>query len=290
MIWLSLARLLSLTAFLKKTSSPLSMPESFEEITSFQNARLKLIKRLRNKRHRDQEGCFVVDTDRDLARALDQGYTVDFALFCPPASNQTLLQRLAEQSKVYQVTSAIMQKASYRDTPSDFVAVVQQKPVPTIDEITYLNAPYILGLVNLNKPGNIGALLRTADATGFKSIFIIDTALDIYNPNVIRSSTGTSFLGNSYMGSSQQAIQFLKSHGYQIIIGHLQGNKSLFDVNFKEQTAIILGTEETGLSQEWVDACDEAVTIPMVGYVADSLNVSVSGAVFMYEALRQTLK
>lgn len=265
------------------------MPEQFETITSFQNAKLKQIKRLRNKRHRDQEQRFIIDTDRDLSRALEQGYDIDFALFCPPTPHQDLLNQLIEKTIIYQVSDEIMQKASYRDNPSDFVAVVHQKPIPAIDTITTLESQHILGLVALNKPGNIGALLRTADATGFKTIFIIDSVLDIYNPNIIRASTGTSFLGNIYTSSTQQAIEFFKSQQYQIVAGHLDGSKSLFDVNFKKQTAVILGTEETGLSQEWVDACDETVIIPMVGQIADSLNVSVSGAVFMYEALRQTL-
>jgi len=265
------------------------MSEQFETITSFQNAKLKLIKRLRNKRHRDQEKRFIIDTDRDLSRAIQNDYAIDFVLFCPPTPHSELLNQLTQQTTIYQVSDEIMAKASYRDNPSDFLAVIHQKPIPTISEITKLESQHILGLVTLNKPGNIGALLRTSDATGFKSIFLIDSALDVYNPNIIRASTGTSFLDNIYIGSTQEAIHFFNSHRYQIIAGHLEGNKSLFDVNFKIPTAIILGTEETGLSDEWVDACDETVIIPMVGQVADSLNVSVSGAVFMYEALRQTL-
>src|SRR5262249_28719107 len=147
---------------------------------------------------------------------------------------------------------------------------------------------HILALVDLRKPGNIGALLRTADAAGFGTILLVDSALDIYNPNIIRSSTGACFLENIYCVSTEQALQYLRSGGYRLIAGHLEGTRSLYDVDFREKSALILGTEDTGLSAVWRDHCDDLVKIPVVGEVTDSLNVSVAGAVFMYEALRQT--
>ncbi|GAB4340101.1 MAG: RNA methyltransferase [Phototrophicales bacterium] len=251
-------------------------------ITSFQNPKVKQIKKLRERRERQQTQRFVIDDERDLIRALDAGYSVDYAFYCPALGAQiSTLERLP---LIYEVSQEIMEKVSYRQNPSGLVAVMIQKPIRQLKDAPL--SRFILGLVNLKKPGNIGALLRTADATGFQTILLIDTSLDIYNPNVIRSSTGACFLDNIYEVTSEQAVAYLRANDYSIVAAVVDGDKTLFQADFSGRTAVILGTEDQGLDTYWVNHADQRVRIPMIGKIADSLNVSVSGAIFMVEALR----
>lgn len=258
-----------------------------ERITSLQNSRLKLAQSLQDKKARLREGLFVVDYARDLQRARLQGYALSYALYCPSLATpeeQALIQTL---SPAYEVTPEGMAKASYRQNPSGLLAVLHSKPAPALDALRQDLPDYLLVLVNLEKPGNIGALLRTADATGFSAILLVDTALDLFNPNIIRASTGAVFLDNIYSASTPQAISLLDDLHYQRVAGHLGGTVSLFQARFQARTALVLGTEDLGLSETWANACQQLVKIPMQGVLTDSFNVSVSGALFMFEALRQ---
>ncbi|MGB1288800.1 MAG: TrmH family RNA methyltransferase, partial [Aggregatilineales bacterium] len=224
----------------------------FEHITSFQNSKIKLAQKLRDKRHRGREELFVIEYSRDLARALDRDYRVKFALFCPEyadSDDNALLNQI--DVPVYQVTAALLDKASYRQNPGGLLAIMHTKPVKAADTLTQITSQHILGLEGLRKPGNIGALLRTADAAGFDTILLIDCPLDIYNPNIIRSSTGAVFLDNIYSLSSQDALSFLKDSGYAIISADPTGTHDLYGLNFSEKSALILGAEATGLSDLW---------------------------------------
>ncbi|MBC8171360.1 MAG: RNA methyltransferase [Anaerolineae bacterium] len=260
----------------------------FEKITSFQNPRLKLIKKLRDKKEREREQRFVIDDTRDLERALVCGYRVDYCFYTPMLANGQFIPGLQKQ-QVYEVSPEMMEKVSYRANPGAFLAVMHDKPVRDYRQLSEIVDQPVLGMVNLQKPGNIGALLRTADATGFKGILLIDTLLDPYNPNIIRSSTGACFLDNIYYVSTVQAVDFFKQNHYQVLSAHLAGESNLFKVQMADRCAIILGTEDIGLDESWIQHSDELVKIPMMGELSDSLNVSVSGAIFMYEALRQRL-
>jgi len=261
-----------------------------QQITSFQNSKIKLANKLVSKRHREKEGLFLVDYARDLKRALANGYAVEYAFYSDVLAtdeDQALLGDI-EPTSLYEISDALMEKASYRQNPGGLVAVMRQKAMLTAADAGLVDSPHLLALVDLRKPGNIGALLRTADAAGIDMICLVDSVLDIYNPNIIRASTGTVFLGNIYQMSRDEAFAFFEDKAIAIVAAHLEGEKSLYDLDFNRQrTAIVLGTEDKGLDEIWVNQCDELVNIPMVGQVADSLNVSVSGAVFMYEALRQ---
>lgn len=262
-----------------------------QEIKSFQNSKIKLANKLVNKRQRDKEGLFLIDYARDLERALACDYQVEFAFYCESLATEedTALLSQIDDNAIFAVDADLMEKASYRQNPGGLVAIMRQKPALTVDDARSVTSPHILAMVDLRKPGNIGALLRTADAAGMEMVCLIDTALDIYNPNIIRASTGTVFLDNIYQMSSDEAFEFFNENGITIVATHLEGGKSLYDLNFKTgRTAIVLGAEDTGLDEVWASRCDVLVKIPMVGEVSDSLNVSVSGAIFMYEALRQT--
>ena len=254
------------------------------DITSYQNPKVKLVQKLHQKRGRLREGRFLIDHLRLLERALDNDYQVDFVLVCPEIAEIDLPDNVTTLT----ITHDILEKISYRENSSGFVAVMHSKPVKTaVDESAMTSL--ILGLVNLNKPGNIGALLRTADSTGFDTVFLIDTQLDLYNPNIIRNSTGACFKPHLYFLDSETAYQYFQQQNVTTIAGHLDGTASLYDVEFSSKSAILLGTEETGLDDFWSSHCDQIVKIPMVGDITDSLNVSVSGAIMMYEALRQQL-
>lgn len=260
--------------------------EMIEKITSFQNPRLKLVKKLRDKKARQSEQRFVIDDPRDLQRALASGYSVDFALYCPELGD--FVNGLPHR-KTFEVSRDMLEKSSYRSNPTAVVAVLHQKPVRGVHDLHEVSEQPILGLVNLEKPGNIGALLRTADAAGFNQVFLIDSELDLYNPNIIRASTGACFTVNVYDLTADQARTFFKKRGFKVIGTHLEGSENLYDLNYDVKTALLLGTEDVGLDESWIEHCDHLVRIPMTGQVADSLNVSVSGAIVMYEMLRQRL-
>jgi RNA methyltransferase, TrmH family len=264
----------------------------FERITSFQNPKIKQLRKLRERRERDRQQRFVIDDSRDLERALECGYEIDYGLYCAELDQGggAIPDPIADGS-IFEVPRAIMEKASYRQNPSPVVVVMKQPAPPGLDalrlRIVSSDKVSILVLVDLRKPGNIGALLRTADAAGFTTILLVDTALDIYNPNVIRSSTGACFLGNIYTASTAEALRLLREGECSIIAAAVTGDCSLFDVDFPSKFAIVLGTEDRGLDDTWLNAADRLVRIPMSGKLSDSLNVSVSGAIFMYQALRQ---
>ena len=258
-------------------------------ITSFQNARIKSARKLLDKRPRIQEARFLIDDARDLERALAHDYVVDFALYCAQradAYTQQIADRL-NADDVYEVAPDLLDKAAYRQNSGGLIAVMHS---PEQAPLAELQPPqHLLVLADLRKPGNIGALMRSADAAGVGAILLVDTSLDRYNPNIIRSSTGACFARNIYYANTQQALEFLRQHAYRSVAGHLNAEHSLFEVAFTQRTAMILGTEETGLNELWSSTCDELIKIPMMGQIADSLNVSVSGAIMMYEALRQRL-
>lgn len=262
-----------------------------EPLTSFQNPKIKLIKQLRDKRTREETRLFVVDDGRDLARALSSSFEVEFALFCPELASgedKQLLEQIPS-NRIYQVPQALLEKVSYREGAGAWVVVFRQPSLADYRNLSPTSAPLILALVNLQKPGNIGALMRTADAAGFSAVFLVDTLLDIYNPNIIRSSTGASFLRNVYALSTEHALEYLQQQRYEIASAYVDGAENLYNIRFSQHLAVVLGTEDQGLPPIWGQCAQHRLRIPMQGQLADSLNVSVSGAVIMYEILRQRL-
>ena len=252
-------------------------------ITSAQNSRIKLVNRLRNKRGRESEARFVIDYERDFQRALEQGYVADFILYDPELVSGVD----GLNCETYQVTPELLKRSSYRENPDGIVAVMRSK---SGNDLTHLEAAEFdsaLVLVDLRVPGNVGALLRSADAAGMDAIILVDTALDLYNPNVIRSSTGACFLNNIYLLDGGETLSYLTSRGFQIVAADVSGAGTLYDLDFRQKTAIVLGTEDKGLDLPWIDHAHRVARIPMDGKVSDSLNVSVSGAIFMYELHRQ---
>lgn len=256
-----------------------------ETITSHQNPRIKQVRRLREKSAREAEQRFLIDSLRDLERALLCGYQADYVLVTPSLLRGELPE--LNDATVFSVPADVLERAAYRENPDGLVAVMKtpvEKAASMLDMVP--DAP-ILGLVDLKKPGNVGALLRTADAAGFQTIFLIDSRLDLYNPNVIRSSTGAVFLGNIFRLTADEARVFFKLRGFQVVGTHLEAAVDAYSLDYTRKTALLLGTEDIGLDDSWLSHCNERVIIPMAGKLADSLNVSVAGAVLMYEVLRQ---
>lgn len=253
------------------------------QITSEQNSKIKLVKRLRSKRGRAQARRFLIDYERDLRRALGCGYSIDFLLHCPEIAAAPALRDI----EIHQVTPQLMQRISYRENPAGMVAIMHSQPAKGLAEISRLARNQVAVLVGLGVPGNVGALLRTADAAATDAVILVDSALDLYNPNVIRSSTGACFRDNVYRLSSEEALAYLIQTGFRIIAAAVAGGASLFELDLRSKTAIVLGSEDRGLPDAWLAQADQIARIPMAGGLSDSLNVSVSGAIFMYERFRQ---
>lgn len=252
-------------------------------ITSAQNSKIKLVNRLRSKRGRQREARFVIDYKRDLQRALKLGYDIDFVMICPeifPAQD-------CYDCESHQLGPALFKRVSYRENPDGVLAVMHSKRAKPLAQLEAADFNHALVLVKLSVPGNLGALLRTADAVGLGAVILVDTAIDIYNPNVIRSSTGACFLDNIFRLSSQEALAYFNMAGYQIVAADVCGGRTLYDVDFRPKSVIVLGSEDNGLTDDWISAADQVARIPMSGAASDSLNVSVSGSLFMYELYRQ---
>ncbi len=257
-------------------------------ITSAQNSKIKLVNSLRSKRGRQREGRFVIDYERDLQRALRQGYEIDFLLHCQGFDSVPNFDGF-DDIEAQLVTPSLFKGISYRENPADIIAVLHSKPAKTLPQLKAQEIQHAILLIELQVPGNIGALLRTADAAGMDAVVLVDTALDLYNPNIIRSSTGACFLDNVYRLSSEEALGFLVSEGFKIVAAAGAGRRRVYDLDLRPKTAIALGSEDRGLPRAWLDCADHIARIPMEGAVSDSLNVSVSGALFMYEMYRQKL-
>lgn len=257
-----------------------------EQITSNQNPRIKLIRSLRDKRDRLREQRFVLDSARDLSRALDCGIALDFVLADSTRLSDPALAAIPS-AQIFEVPSDLLERVSYRDNADGLVAVMHTPDSHNLTpEAAVADAP-VLGLVGLSKPGNIGALLRTADAAGFQTVLLIDCPTDLYNPNVIRSSTGAVFLKGLYSTDAAQARAFFRAHQLRVVGTHLSAAVDAYSQHYDDKTVLLLGAEDVGLDESWLTHCDIQVLIPMAGRLADSLNVSVAGAVLMYEVLRQ---
>ena len=255
-------------------------------ITSLQNPKVKLIQRLRGKRYRQQENRFVIEYERDLQRALQQGYQIDFILVCPELAGIDAAPFAAGEQR-FLITPALLKRLTYRENPTGIIAVMHGKASRALVDLERRAPQFVLVLDNLRVPGNIGALLRTADAAGLDAVILVDSALDLYNPNIIRSSTGACFCDDIYVLSSDDAAEYFARRGFQLLAADAGGDASVYDVALRRPSALILGAEDRGLSDYWRGRCHQLIRVPMTGQLIDSLNVSVTGAIIMYEMRRQ---
>ncbi len=189
------------------------------------------------------------------------------------------------QAKVFEVSEAVYEKIAYRGGTEGVIAEVKVRN-RKLDDLNLPENPLIVVLEAVEKPGNLGAVLRSADAAGADAVLICDPLTDLYNPNLIRASIGAIFTVPCIACSSEEAISFLKQHGISILTAQLQDSSLYYDTDMRGGTAIVMGTESTGLSQQWRAAATAHIRIPMLGHL-DSLNVSVSAAILLFEAVRQ---
>ena len=255
-------------------------------ISSVQNARIKHVVALQQKSSlRREEGLFVVEGQREIEHCIACGYEIK-ELFA--------LEGLAIEHPHSIVTPQVYEKMAYRGSTEGMIAVVKCKEHSlrslSLSSSRSLSlskgSPLIIVLESVEKPGNLGAILRSAEAAGVDALIVCDPLTDLYNPNVIRASIGGVFCVPTAVCTSQECIAFLKEHGVRILTAQLQDSYEYYDYDMTQATAIVMGTESTGLTDQWRQAADAHIRIPMLGRL-DSLNVSVSAAILMYEAVRQ---
>ena len=256
-----------------------------ETITSSKNPHIKHLIRLQQKSsERRKEGLFIVEGRRELTHCINAGYVVE-TLFVDESMTEVRKFAADNGGKVYSVSREVYEKIAYRGSTEGVTAIVRAKS----HKLSYLpkkERPIYVVLEGVEKPGNLGAILRSADAAGVDAVIICDPLTDLYNPNLIRSSIGAVFTVPLVVTESEECIRFLKERGVKILTAQLQDSKLYYNSPMTESTAIVMGTEATGLTQIWRDAADAHIRIPMCGQL-DSLNVSVSAAILMYEAVRQ---
>ena len=256
-----------------------------EKITSARNERIRQVLELQEKsRTRRALGLFVVEGRRELEHCLEAGYELDSVFWCPEILPE-LPQELIGDVPVSELTAELYGKIAYRGGTEGLVARVKSRP-HTLDDLALKENPLIVVLESVEKPGNLGAVFRSADAAGADAVIICDPLTDLYNPNLIRSSIGGVFIVQSAVCDSASAISWLKARGMKILTAQLQDSSWYYDVDMKGGTAIVIGTEATGLTEQWREAADAHIRIPMLGAL-DSLNASVSAAILLFEAVRQ---
>ncbi len=257
-------------------------------IESIQNPLVKNIIKLQEKaRERKKQKLFVVEGKREVNLALKSGYQIQTLLIVPTiVTNNDLISKMGSAVDVVEISKEIYQKIAYRDSTEGIVALVATKPFLLENIIFTSPTPLLLVLEGIEKPGNIGAMLRTADASNIDAVFIADPKTDIFNPNIIRSSVGCIFTNQIGIGSSKEIIHFLKAHDIAIYSATLQNSNPYFEENYTEASALVVGTEATGLSEIWRSEATQSINIPMQGEI-DSMNVSVAAAILIFEAKRQ---
>jgi TrmH family RNA methyltransferase len=263
-----------------------------KSITSPVNPLIKSIVTLSDKsKARKESGLFVVEGQREILLALKGGYKPKTIIFNPTIVTYNILHDLygavLYDTEMIEVTNLVYNKIAYREGTEGVIAIFFSKSLELSHLTLNHKIPLILVAEAPEKPGNIGALMRTADAAGVDAFIIANPNTDVYNPNIIRSSVGCVFTNPMAYGTTTEIISFLKANNINIVCATLsEVSIPYYEIDFNLPTAIIVGTESTGLSQEWIAAANQNVVIPMKGQI-DSINVSVSAAILIFDAVRQ---
>lgn len=262
-----------------------------KHITSIQNPFIKQLLLLQDKsRERKKAGMFVVEGEREISLAVKGGYEIISLIYCNEIYPESVLMHLISQPiDRIEVTPEVYEKIAYRGSTEGVIALVKAKQHDVSSLQFSSENPLILVAEAPEKPGNIGALLRTADAAKLDAVIIANPRTDLYNPNVIRSSVGCLFTNPVATGSTKEIISFLKEKNIAMYGAALQASKKYTEVDFNKPSAIIVGTESTGLSEDWIKNTTQNIIIPMEGEI-DSMNVSVAAAILIFEAKRQRNK
>ena len=259
-----------------------------KQISSIQNSFIKDLLKLQDKsRERKKKGLFLVEGQREISLVVSGGYEIETILFVPDMFTNESLEELSKHSKnCIEITKEIYQKIAYRDTTEGIIAVVKSKDFNLKNINFNTTTPLVLVLEGIEKPGNIGAMLRTADAANVNAVFIANPKTDLFNPNIVRSSVGCLFTNQIGVGTSEEIIDFLQQQKINIYSATLQNSNEYHKNDYRNATALVVGTEATGLTQIWRDKATQNINIPMQGQI-DSMNVSVAAAILTFEAKRQ---
>lgn len=256
------------------------------KIESLDNPKIKNIVKLReSSRERKEQGLFLIEGHREISLAQKGGVEIASLIYSPEYIKQELA---IDEEKIIEVSKKVFAKISYRENPDGFLAIAKSQE-QKLAEIKLSANPLLVVLEAVEKPGNLGAILRTADAAGLDAVIINDLKTDLYNPNVIRASQGTVFTVKVVLSSIEETIEFCKDKGIKILATAPEAVKEYTGVDYKKGSAIIMGAEDKGLSAKWLKAAEEKIKITMRGKI-DSLNVSVSAAIVLFEAVRQRNK
>lgn len=260
-----------------------------DPITSAQNPRIKNFIHLQKARERKAQNVFVVEGLKEYTQAIRHKYLFAGIYVCPDLISEVHFKAISAginpDDGVYPVSKEVFDKIAYREGSGGVIALARPKSHSLLDLNLNTN-PLLLVLESVEKPGNLGAILRTADAAGVDAVIVCDPQTDIYNPNVVRSSIGCLFSVPLAVCNSNEAIAWLKSNHIGIYCTYLKAAVPYTAVDFSKPSAIVLGTESEGITAKWIEAADQNIIIPMQGS-ADSMNVSTSAAVVVFEACRQ---
>ena len=271
-------------------------------ITSTQNARIKFARSLQKASSRIKEKLFVIEGRREIRLAMIAGYKFHTLFVCPEVALKNIddssgqgvkylapwsdiIDIIKDHAPVVETTAGVFRKLAYREGSDGLMAIAHQKRL-SLGDIELSVNPLILVAESFEKPGNLGAILRTADAAGIDAVLICDPTTDLFNPNVVRSSLGSLFTNRIVCCTSKEAVAWLKSRNIRIYTTALSASVSYHLVDYTGPAAIVSGAEATGISRIWEDNSDAKIIIPMFGMV-DSMNVSAATAIVVYEALRQ---
>lgn len=258
-------------------------------ISSLQNAQVKRAVALRDRRDRKETGLFLIEGYRELKRAVDQGRKIESLFVCPEfflgENERELIQKC--NAKVFTCSKEVFAKISYRDRPDGLLAIAPQTHLHLSDLQSHLSdIPFLLVAESIEKPGNLGTILRSSDAAGVDAVIVCDPTTDIHNPNVVRSSIGTLFTLPVLESGNEETLNYLKTHKIAIVAATPHAELEFTEADLTVPLAIVVGTEQYGLSDNWMKNADIKVRIPMCG-VADSLNVASATTLLLYEVLRQ---
>ena len=254
-----------------------------ESISSIQNPKIKELLSLREKSSlRREKSLFIVEGTREVEHALKSGFKARTLFFCPEAGGRP---DGLEADLLVQVSPAVYGRIALREGTEGLIAVCYGA-APSIKDLKLGGSPLVLVLEGIEKPGNIGAMLRSADAAKADAVIICDPLTDLFNPNLIRASLGAVFTVPVACAGSAEAAAWLKDQGIRILTAQLQDSHLYYHTPMTEGTAIVIGSEAQGLSDIWRQAADAHIRIPMLGEM-DSLNASVSAAILLFEAVRQ---
>ena len=273
---------------------------NFEKISSRQNPHVRRLAELRERAARTESGLFLLEGLRELERAAANGIEFVEFLFCPELVRNPLAEKIFASARerlapsaIFELSRPAFEKISYRDRPEGVIAIARMREhtlatLPAFDEGKSSAAPLFLVAESVEKPGNLGTMLRSADASGASAVIVCDPCTDIHNPNVVRASTGTLFTLPVAVATAQETIAWLKANNFGILAATPHAEKLYFEQDLTGRVALCLGSEQYGLTETFMKDAGLRVRIPMLG-VADSLNVSAAGNILLSEVVRQRI-